>query len=298
MLDLPLFLSTVHKKLFALHPPKDSLSNLGIIANAELQAMFPEFSLALLKGCLTLLQYCQEINDPQIISKVLEVPIIETTSVLFFPALLQTSREEVKWIRSHSSLCCIGWFAECFQTYDFFPARFLHVLLLQLAFTFALPNTSVDDRAATVDIYRRKCMLWKNGIHWLMESGIEVVVDVVKQKRAMLVMVRGSSVQQVECGDILNKVAAKVVEAKSEFCNALKANLYIVSPDDLKQSTIPEVNQLQLFETRNVQEVLLLGCEGAVSRNGKGYLPSSDLICLQSQTPWSEYELCILYNKA
>ena len=65
VLDLPLFLSTVHKKLFALHPLKDSLSNLGIIANAELQAMFPEFSLALLKGCLTLLQYCQEINDPQ-----------------------------------------------------------------------------------------------------------------------------------------------------------------------------------------------------------------------------------------
>ena len=300
VLNLSLFLSTVHKKVFSAPLPrhKGSLSNLGIIPTARLQTMFPEFSLALLKGCLTLLQYCQEINDPQIISKVLEVPAVETISkesVLFFPALLQTSRDKVKWICSHSSLCCIGWCAECFRTYDFFPPRFLHVLLLRLAFTFALPNTSGefddddDDGATAVDVYSRKCTLWKNGIHWLMESGVEVVVEVVKQKRAVLVMVRGSTDQQVECGDILNKVVAKVVEAKSEFCNVLKAKCYIVSPDDLKQSTVPEADKLQLFETRNIQEVLLKGSEGAVGRDGKGFLPSSELTCLQTQTSWSEY---------
>ena len=299
VLNISLFLSTVHKKLFSAPLPqhKDSLSNLGIIPSTRLQTLFPEFPLTLLKGCLTLLQYCQEINDPQIISKVLKIPTVETISnesVLFFPALLQTSREEVKWIRSHSSLCCIGWCAECFRTYDFFPPRFLHVLLLRLAFTFALPNTSGgfdddDDGATAVDVYSRKCTLWKNGIHWLMESGVEVVVEVVKQKRVVLVMVRGNTDQQVECGDILNKVVTKVVEAKSEFCNVLKAKCYIVSPDDLKQSTVPEADKLQLFETRNIQEVLLKGSEGAVGRDGKGFLPSSDLTCLQTQTSWSEY---------
>ena len=106
-------------------------------------------------------------------------------------------------------------------------------------------------------------------------------------------MVRGSSDQQVECGDILNKVVVKVVEAKSEFCNVLKANVYIVSPDDLKQCTIPEVDKLQLFKTTNIQEVLLRGSEGAVSRDGKGFLHSSDLICLQTLTSWSEYELFV-----
>ena len=234
---------------------------------------------------------CQEICDPHIISNILEISTFEAGSVLFFPALLQSSRSKVKWIRSHSSLCCSGWYAECFRTYDFFPPRFLHVLLLRLAFTFALPND--DDRDATMDVYSRKCTLWKNGIHWLMESGVEVVVEVVKQKRAVLVMVRGSSDQQVECGDILNKVVAKVVEAKSEFCNVLKASLYIVSPDDLKPSTIPEVDKLQFFKTTNIQKVLLRGSEGAVSRDGKGFLPSSDLIWLQTQTSWSEYELCV-----
>ena len=301
VLNLSMFLSTVHKKLFsaALHQYEDYLSNLGIIPSARLKDMFPELSLTLLKGCLTLLQYCQEINDPQIISQVLGIPTIESISnesVLFFPALLQTSRDEVKWSRLHSSLCCIGWYAECFRTYDFFPPRFLHVLLLRLAFAFALPTTSgvLDDGAAKVDLYNRKCTLWKNGIHWLMKSGVEAVVEVVNQKRAVLVMVRGSSDQQVECGDILNKVVAKVVEAKSEFCNVLKANVYIVSPGDLKQSTIPEAHQLKLFEVRDIQEVLLRGSEGAVSRDGKGYLHASDLVCLQTLISWSEYELCVL----
>ena len=67
VLDLPLFLSTVHKKLFSsFRQCEDSLSNLGIIPSARLQTIFPEFSLALLKGSLTLLQYCQEIEDPQL----------------------------------------------------------------------------------------------------------------------------------------------------------------------------------------------------------------------------------------
>ena len=120
----------------------------------------------------------------------------------------------------------------------------------------------------------------------------------MKQKRAVLVMFRGSSDQQVECGDVLNKVVAKVDEAKSEFCNSLKGNVYIVGPDDLKQTAIPEANQLQLFKTTNIQEVLLRGSEGAVSRDGKGFLPSSDLICLQTQTSWSKYELCVFRCKA
>ena len=187
VLNLPLFLSTIHERLFSasLRLHKNSLSNLGIIPSTGLQALFPEFSLSLLKGCLTILQYCQEINDPLIISKVLQIHIIPNESVLFFPALLHTRRKEVKWICSHSSLCYIGWYAECFRTYDFFPLRFLHVLLLRLAFTFALPNTSGmfdDDGAVVVNVYSRKCTLWKNGIHWLMESGVEVVVEVVKQK--------------------------------------------------------------------------------------------------------------------
>ena len=202
--------------------------------------MFPEFSLSLLKGCLTLLQYCQEISDPQIISKVLEIPTYENSildeSVLFFPALNFKPPERKLSGFAHTVLCAaLDGMQNAFELMTFFHHVFFMFYFSGLPSPLHYPNTSGvlddDDGATIVDVYSRKCTLWKNGIHWLMESGVEVVVEVVKQKRAVLVMVRGSSDQQVECGDILNKVVAKVVEAKSEFCNVLKAKVYIVSPD-------------------------------------------------------------------
>ena len=48
VLDLPLFLSTVHQKLSS-QQCENPLSNLGIIPSATLQTMFPEFSLHVLK---------------------------------------------------------------------------------------------------------------------------------------------------------------------------------------------------------------------------------------------------------
>ena len=302
VLDTIGLMGTVHKKLFSgenFQP--DSLSNLGIIPDSRLQSLFPEIKLPVLKGCLKLLQYCQEIDDPQVITKVLDVSPSPTmagsscNSFLFFPALLQAERSDIKWVLSHRSLYCLGWYIECSRSrsYDFFPPRLLHVLLLRLAFTFALPKTSPQSvgSASDVDVYSRKCTLWKNGIHWIAETGVETVVEVVWRNRGVVVMVRGSSDMEVECADVLASVVWKVVEAKCEFCHSLVASAFLVDPDNLKQPSVPviDLDKLQLFKTSQVQEVLRKGSQGTVSENGKGFLPSSELHCLLSQTVWSKY---------
>ena len=302
VLDINGLLGTVHKLLFSCEnsqPNEDSLSNLGIIPDARLQSLFPEIKLPVIKGCLKLLQYCQDIDDPQIITKVLDMsPSPEMgsgNSFLFFPALLRAVRVNLEWVRSHSSFCCLGWYSECNRSrpFDFFPPRFLHVLLLRLAFTFALLKTSAQSvnvgSASDVDMYSRKCTLWKNGIHWITEAGVETVVEIVKQNRGVVVMVRGSSDKDVECADILASVVRKVVEAKCEFCHTLVANAFMVDPNNLKQPSIPEADELQLFETSQVQEVLRNGSDGAVSQNGRGFLPSEEMCCLLSQTAWSKW---------
>ena len=273
---------------------------MGIIPNVKLQSLFPELDLPVIKGCLKVLQYCQEIDDPQIITEVLDVsPSPEmgsgnSNSFLFFPALLQVERDDLKWIRSHSSLCCLGWYIKCNRSrpYDFFPPRFLHVLLLRLAFTFALPKTSAESvgSASDVDVYSRKCLLWKSGIQWVGKNGVETIVEVVRHNRGVVVMVRGSSDKDVQCADVLASVVRKVVEAKCEFCHTLVANAFIVDPGNLKQPNIPRAEELLLFETSHVQQVLKEGADGAVSQNGKElvFLPSSEICCLLSQTAWSK----------
>ena len=298
VLDIIGLLGTVHKKLFSgenFQP--DSLSNLGIIPDSRLQSLFPEIKLPVLKGCLKLLQYCQEIDDPQVITKVLEVspsPTMASGSCLFFPALLQVKRGDLKWGCAHSSLYCLGWYIDCSvsRSCDFFPPRFLHVLLLRLAFTFALPKTSSHSvsSASDVDVYSRKCTLWKNGIHWIAATGVETVVEVVKHSRGVVVMVRGSSDMEVECADVLASVVRKVMEVKCEFCHTLVASAFLVVPEDVKQPSVPETDELQLFETSQVQEDLWKGSPGSVSQNGRGFLRFSELHCLLSQTALSKLQ--------
>ena len=299
VVDINAILGTVHKRLFSCEnfkPKASSLSNLGIIPDARLQSLIPELSLSVIKSCMKVLQYCQEIDDPQIITNILDMSpspeIISGNSFLFFPALLQVERGGLKWVRSHNSLCCLGWYIECSKSrpYDFFPPRFLHVLLLRLAFTFALPKTSAEsvESISDVDVYSRRCTLWKNGIHWIGKSGVETVMEVVKQNRGVVVMVRGSSDMEVECVDILGSVVRKVVEGKCEFCHALVASAFMVDPSNLKQVWIPNADELQLFECSHVQDVLKTGSNGAVSENGRGFLPSSEISCLLGQTAWSK----------
>ena len=291
--DIGSFLSTIQGKLFSnTHPACDS--NLGIIQDSRLQALFPDFPLPALKGCLCHLQYCQEIS-PVSISRVLQTPSQSSKpgnpdeSFLFFPALLKAKRGEVKWACTHSFLCGLGWYVHCTKTFDFFPPRFLHVLLLRLAFTFALPHALVSPEArSSSNLYSRRCTLWKNGIHWLMESGVEAVVEVVKESKGVLVMVRSRTEKAEECAKTLAEVVQSVLVAKSEFCHSLVGKTYLVNPTSLKLSTVPESDQMQLFDTSEVQKVLVEGHD-AVSVDGKGFLPSSEICCLQTQTAWSKF---------
>ena len=294
MSDIGTFLSTIQGRLFSNTPPACD-SNLGIIPDSKLQTLFPDFPLPALKGCLCHLQYCQKINDPQILSRVLETPSqaiepsIPNEGFLFFPALLKVERGEVKWACTHTSLCGLGWYVECTKAFDFFPPRFLHVLLLRLAFSFALPHALVSPEAkSSSSLYSRRCTLWKNGIHWPMESGVEAVVEVVKESKGVLVIVRGSAEKAEECAKTLLDIVQSVLEAKSEFCYTLVGMTYLVNPDSLKQPNVPESNQIQLFHASEVQKVLLERLEGVVSIDGKGFLPSSEICCLQTQTAWSK----------
>ena len=69
----------------------------------------------------------------------------------------------------------IGWCLECGPA-QFFSVRFLHVLLLQLAYRYALPLPSL------VAGLRRQCSVWINGIYWNNNDGIETLVEQLEDK--------------------------------------------------------------------------------------------------------------------
>ena len=118
---------------------------------------------------------------------------------LFFPALLEAGRSEVKWIMCEGDVCTLGWYLSCRGQCSFLPPRFVCVLLLKLALLYSLPDEQGPDHTPDGRM-RRRCKVWKYGIQWLMESGVEGYVDVVKESRGVVVVMRSRREFRMECG--------------------------------------------------------------------------------------------------
>ena len=322
ILDVSTFLATVHKNLFSYTSLSHvcsmrSLSNLGLISESDLKNVLDKFDVKLLKQCLKYLQYCIELDDSEILQKVFgnyhttnitsksrsicgpsedssentgeSDPSVHITasdsSLLFFPALLKgIQRSSMNWFGKESYTSCKGWYIECSREYDYFPPRFLHVLLLRLAFNFTLPVCNTK-KGKNVDICSRRCIMWKSGIHWLMKTDVECVVEVVKQSKGVVVMIKSEREFDADCSCTFSEIVGKVLEVKQEFCHSLIAKEYLIHPDDMSQDIIPSFKDLHLFDMKEVKEALTENQRAVVSADGQRILPLSRL---QVHRMWSK----------
>ena len=84
----------------------------------------------------------------------------------------------------------------------------MYVLLLKLPIEYSHPCDDDGENGSAPHIeIRHRCTMWKNGIHWLMESGVEGFVEVVKKRSGVLVVMR--SELTMECAKVLNLVVKK-----------------------------------------------------------------------------------------
>ena len=317
LLNVSALTEKVHELLFAEGSPMSQslvdspLSTLGIIPESALTKILPKY---ITKECLKQLQYCQELKHVEIGSCHSVLPAVESSSnsepLLFFPALLQNERGVAfVGIPQGQHVCSRGWYMKCTGECDYFPPRFLHVLLLRLAFNFPLrpfepslppeqsgdqPSESSQSSSVAADIHRcsRRCDMWKSGIRWLMEEGVECMVEVVKERevhRGVVVVARSEEDCGVECASVFAAVVQKVMEAKMEFCHSITPETYLIDPDELNQSPLPSVSQLHLYAMREVERVLVEVKKRAVSVDGNKFVVPEKLSYLGSCAYWSKY---------
>ena len=208
------------------------------------------------------------------------------SKLLFFPALLRGRRSEMHWYEE-SPACCKGWYIECAGEYDYFPPRFLHVLLLRLAFTFTLPAHNTKKKRKNLDLFSRRCNMWKNGIYWLMQTDVECMVEVVKQNKALVVIVRSKKEFEADCACMFSNIIIKVLEARQDFCHSLAANAYLIHPDDLNQTFLPRVEDLHLFDMAEIKRALSNN-ENSVVSVGEQNFKRLSLSRLQTHSLWSK----------
>ena len=146
VLNISKLTNKVHKALFSLDALKELSKfrnsyplDIGIIPENLLLKILPEYCT---KEFLIQLQYCQEISHDNVgvFSSISQSSSSSSQSLLFFPALILGDKSDASWRTPPDNSYRIGWFASCTDLNDYFPPRFLHVLLLRMVFRFALSD--------------------------------------------------------------------------------------------------------------------------------------------------------------
>ena len=221
----------------------------GVVPISSLRERFGERgNTNMLITFLTKMEYCRELRDTTLLRYIMEKELLTNTErYFFFPSLVSLKRPNDGWADySNLSYKC-GWFLQCSREGELFNARFIQVFLLRVTFAFALKQQQYDSR--DIETYaddlreetspimnlvlKRNCILWENGIHWLEQSGIDIIIDIIGQRTLLLLMQcpQGSEVQLIERR---SQIMSMVLEAKQEICPKAKLLECFLQPSSIK----------------------------------------------------------------
>ena len=279
----------VHRNLFSMEAkPKftgSRYAEMGIMPESLLHDLLPEH---ITKECLIQLQYCQEFSHTEVGVDYTVTPDASESkeNLLYFPALCNLQTKSANWSSNPDLTFSMGWYAKCKGVFNYFPARFLHVVLLRLAFSLALPmaSCSVSDSYAA-QAYGRRCTMWKKGIHWLMEEGVECTFEMVDDNKGIVAITRAKKSSK-RWATILGKIVSIALKAKSEFCNSVTLHQHLLNSAD----PLSFKDEDKLFDMNDVRRVLKEGKENVLSVVGEKLLDSSCLSGLKGNTYWGMYE--------
>ena len=171
-------------------------------------------------------------------------------SSYFFPALVNAEPPtDIKNIENG-----LGWCLWCPDLNAFLLTRFLHVLLLSLAYNYCLSpspqRTSGELRKTNpiVGTLARSCNVWSNGIYWK-RNKVEVVVEVSEDNRSITVLV--SNKKMTESHKVFNSVIKNILSLKNQLC-LCTSDEYMIAPNEVADARTLNVCQRTLYSFEDV----------------------------------------------
>ena len=247
-------LETVIGSIFAPHnfPTHISLGSTGIVARSRIREVFPEFNSDMIIGFLEHFEFCHHVEQSCINLSELEQSPTEKTDDEFylFPALV-TSERPLHESQKSSYRC--GWLMHSSVEEQFLTTRFLHVLLLRIAFLFSQPQdyTTLSSTKAEGPAVRRKCKIWKNGINWHDANGVSTLFEVRDLKTVVLSM---SCVEdsRIHCVRLRSQLIQTILNSKSEFCPRLLTEELIVDVAGDHDSLLQAIDECPSHSIKNL----------------------------------------------
>ena len=194
----------------------------------------PEF---ITKECLIQLQYCQEIQNNDLKAFHLSfADLMEEQSFLFFPALCTAKKCKIElWTNPPEVKYSQGWIAQCTNSRDYFPPRFLHVLLLRLVFKFTLSTSARQASMASPEhafFQRRHCQMWSSGVFWSMTQGVKCIVELVKDSKELLLLIKSDNDTNKEFKQYFCEIVDCIMCTKEDFCPHIDPEFFLLDSTD------------------------------------------------------------------
>ena len=290
VIDKAVLLSEVNGTVFAPDNFKQHhkiANSTGVVPFSKIREAFPKRDPDMVVAFLQHMEFCQEISEAEVslISRQhLRCSIGLEERFFFFPALVSEERPSGagEAIDTPSYRC--GWTLQCSRPHQFLTPQFLHVLLLRLAFSFALAHESTHESQAS-PVLERRCSVWKNGICWLSRKLVETTVEVIKQNTAVSLIISCHTGREMECVEHRSQVIKCILEAKEELCPAVTMKESLIHPNCLL--TPVSGTSLQLFSISELVEALLENESGLVSQPGRKVVEINQLLYFEAYTCFS-----------
>ena len=270
-------------------------SNTGIVPIATLEKLFPQYGSEMLVGCLENMEFCRPVNPSSLQGTSLKskkatlLSPPSGASHLFFPSLVKERRP------GDLPSPKFGWCLGCSDPHQFFSNRFLHVLLLRLAFTFPLASDHLPPSSSLSGLERR-CFVWQNGISWESVSGVSTTVEIVDRNRWVIVLVSEKSREAaVTCSSVIRMI----LDLQQQLCSIVSTCECLISPSLLDRYPFDALPDTDLFVMRDVAKSMLLHHKVLLDRkSGRNKLPTDEALSCEPYYLLQPSSVCQIFSQS
>ena len=252
---------------------RDLASNTGIVPVSNLHKVFPDYNSDMLVGFLTSLDFCRPV-DPSVLqyTNLQTTPSHSTADLLFFPGLVQSARPD-SLVQQLGALE-FGWCLRSMDPHEFLSSRFLHLLLLSVAYEF--PLASRFNPYSSVSGLQRKCTIWRNGIFWRDDNNTCTVIELLDNNRCVIVAMSYTST--VEYAKLRGSLIVLIRRLLHKHSPAPEVCEFLISPDLVRQYPIDTFPDTDLFDMCDVARSILQRKPVILSHgDGRGHLKAQSL---------------------
>ena len=268
-------------------------SNTGIVSTSSLLSVFPHHNTDMLVGFLQSLNFCRPV-EPSVLenTNLQTTPSHSTADLLFFPGLILSERPD---ILVQQRALEFGWCLVCVDPEQYFSSRFLHILLLSVAYRF---SQSVRRKVTSCFCgLQRRCTVWKNGISWTDSDNITTLIELLDNNRRVLVAMSCSKDRPMEHAKLRSSLISLVHRLHQEHCPSVEVYECLISPSLVQQYPFNDLPDTDLFDIQDVAESILCRKPFISSQNENciGRLPTPSLP-LEPYHLLSPSSVCELFN--